>query len=202
MEAGKIYKLPGHKSCATDLDSWKQAKEWPADGGFTKVSVYKCPLAGRFGCKAEFAAEMKLPESTTYQLLESRGVHDDDSHHPDKNKSKQLKWKQIEAIHTGVRISPNQSARQLRRNLVNPSPEKRISPKLLWNMKRQVVRVRAELTLEQLNTVKIGWFVRQKQNGFRLYLSSIMIEAVIFISTCTTFLLLARTSMQQKTSRI
>ena len=48
MEAGKIYKLPGHKSCATDLDLWKQAKEWPADGGFTKVLVYKCPLAGRF----------------------------------------------------------------------------------------------------------------------------------------------------------
>ncbi len=27
MEAGKIYKLPGHKSCATDLGLWKQAKE-------------------------------------------------------------------------------------------------------------------------------------------------------------------------------
>ncbi len=74
---------------------WKQAKEWPADGGLTKVSVYKCPLAGRFRCKAE----MKLTESTTYDLLESRGVHDDDSHHPDKDKSKHLKWKQIEAIH-------------------------------------------------------------------------------------------------------
>ena len=32
MEAGKIYKLPGHKSCATDLGLWKQAKEWPTDG--------------------------------------------------------------------------------------------------------------------------------------------------------------------------
>ncbi len=67
MEAGKIYKLPGHKSCATDLGLWKQAKKWPADGGFTNVSVYNCPLAGRFGnfgCKAE----MKLTESTTYDL--------------------------------------------------------------------------------------------------------------------------------------
>jgi hypothetical protein len=32
MEAGKIYKLPGHKSCATDFGLWKLAKEWPADG--------------------------------------------------------------------------------------------------------------------------------------------------------------------------
>ena len=44
MEAGKIDKLPGHKSCATDLGLWKQAKEWPADGGFSKVMVYKCLL--------------------------------------------------------------------------------------------------------------------------------------------------------------
>ncbi len=98
---------------------------------------------------------MKLTDSSTYQLLESRGVHDDDSHHPDKDKSKHLKWTQIEAIHTGVHISPNQSARQLRRNLANLSPEKRISLKLLRNMKRQVVKVIAELTLEQLDTVKI-----------------------------------------------
>ncbi len=139
MEAGKIYKLPGHKSCATDLGLWKQAKECPANGGFYKFMVYKCPLAGRFGCKAE----MKLTETTTYDLLKCRGVHDDDSHHPDKDKSKHLKWKQIEAIHTGVCISPNQSAQQLRRNLVNLSPEKRVSPKLLQNMKCQVVKVRA-----------------------------------------------------------
>ncbi len=27
MEAGKIYKLPGHKSCASDLGLWKQAAD-------------------------------------------------------------------------------------------------------------------------------------------------------------------------------
>ncbi len=55
MEAGNIYKLPGHKSCA-DFGLWKLAKEWPADGGgrgATMVSVFKCPLAGRFRCNAE-----------------------------------------------------------------------------------------------------------------------------------------------------
>ncbi len=52
-------------------------------------------------------------------------------------------------------ISPNQSARQLRRNLVNQRPQKRIDPKPLRNMKYQVVKARAELTLEQLDEIKI-----------------------------------------------
>jgi hypothetical protein len=113
---------------------------------------------------------------------------------------------------TGVCISPNQSARLLSSNLVNLSPNKRISPKLLRNMKRQVVKVRAELTLEQLDSVKIddsfGSLVRYADSKWlrvkfhRLYLSSIMIEAMIFISTWTTYLLLVKTSMQQRTSFI
>ena len=45
MEASKIYKLPGHKSCATDFGLWKLAKKWPADGGATMVPVFKCPIA-------------------------------------------------------------------------------------------------------------------------------------------------------------
>ncbi len=84
-----------------------------------------------------------------------RNQYDEDSHNMVKDKSKHLKLKQPEAIDTGVRISPNQSARQLRRNLVNLSPEKRIDPKMLRSIKRQVVKVRAQLTTEQLNEYKI-----------------------------------------------
>ena len=98
---------------------------------------------------------MKVTDSAGYLLLDKRGVHDEDCHHPDKDTSKYLKVQQLEAIHLGVRISPNQSARQLRRNLVNLSPEKRVDPKLLRNMKRQVVKVRAQLTTEQLDEFKI-----------------------------------------------
>ena len=54
-----------------------------------------------------------------------------------------------------MHISPNQSARQLRLNLVNLSPEKRIYPKLLRNVKQQVVKVRAQLTTEQLDEFNI-----------------------------------------------
>ncbi len=39
------------------------------------------------------------------------GVHDADSHHTDKYRSKHLKIKQIKAVHTGVSISPNQTSR-------------------------------------------------------------------------------------------
>jgi hypothetical protein len=88
-------------------------------------------------------------------LLESRGEHNEDCHNPTKDKSKFLKMKQLDAIHTGVLVSPNQSARELRRNLVNLSPEKRVSPKLLRCLQRKVVKVRAELTLEQLDALAI-----------------------------------------------
>ncbi len=130
---------------------WKLAKEWPADDGKSRVSVYKCPHAGRFACQCE----LKVTDTPGYQMLDKRGVHDEDCHHPDKDKSKYLKVQQIEAIHLGVCISPDQSAQQLRRNLVNLSPEKRIDPKLLRNMKQQVVKVRAQLTTEQLDEFKI-----------------------------------------------
>ena len=151
MEASKVFKIYGHKSSATDLGMWKMMKFWPADSGTTEVRVFKCPLAGRFGCKCE----MKVTEAASYVKLEKRGVHDEDCHHPDKDRSKHLKWKQIEAISTGVRVSPNQSARQLRRNLVNLSPDKRVAPNLLRNMKYRVFKVKAELTMQQLDAIKI-----------------------------------------------
>ena len=94
MEASKVFKIYGHKSSATDLGMWKMMKFWPADSGTTEVRVFKCPLAGRFGCKCE----MKVTEAASYVKLEKRGVHDEDCHHPDKDRSKHLKWKQIEAI--------------------------------------------------------------------------------------------------------
>ncbi len=67
MEEGKFYKLPGHKSCATDFGLWKLAKEWLANCRATMLFVYKCPLASRFG----YNAEIKDTDSTLYQLLET-----------------------------------------------------------------------------------------------------------------------------------
>jgi hypothetical protein len=54
-----------------------------------------------------------------------------------------------------VRIDPSQSARMLRRNLSNLSPEKRIDPKHCRNVRRVVQTFRAELTLEQLDDLRI-----------------------------------------------
>ncbi len=88
-------------------------------------------------------------------MLETRGEHNEECHNPTKDKSKYLKLKQLDAIQTGVRVSPQQSARELRRNLVNLSPEKRISPKLIRSLQRKVVKVRSELTLEQLDALHL-----------------------------------------------
>ena len=151
MEAGKIFKLAGHKTGPNDYFMWKLVRSWTIDGGHTLVSWFRCPLSYRFGC----TCEIKKYDGESYMALEKRGEHDDDSHHPDKDKSKHLKLKQMEAIHTGVRVAPNQSARQLRRHLVNLSPSKRVDPKLLRNMKNLVHKFRAELTLEQLDKIKI-----------------------------------------------
>jgi hypothetical protein len=79
-----------------------------------------------------------------------RGTHDATSHAPEKDKSKFLKLQQIEAIRTGVRIAPKQSAKHLRRNLMFSSPPKRIGPDLARSVERRVRRLRAELTSEKL----------------------------------------------------
>ncbi len=83
-------------------------------------------------------------------------MHDEDSHHPSKDKSKHLKWRQIKVVHTGVLVSLNQSARQLCCNLVNLSPKKRVDPKHLRNLKHLVCKAKATVTQEQLNQTSIN----------------------------------------------
>jgi hypothetical protein len=123
MESSWLYKLPGHKSSKTDCGLWKLVRDWYCNNGKTQVFVYKCPLLGRFGCKCQ----IKITENPNYHLLETRGEHNEDCHNLTKNKSKFFQMKQLDAIHTGLSVSPNQSARGFRRNLVNLSPEKRVS---------------------------------------------------------------------------
>ena len=105
----------------------------------------------RFGCKVQ----IKLYDGPTYISLDVRGVQDADSHAPEKERSKHLTVKQLHALHTGVRMSPTQSARSLRRNLANFSPEKQINPLKIRNVRRQVAKFRAQITREQLDNVKI-----------------------------------------------
>ncbi len=54
-----------------------------------------------------------------YTALHVRGEHNADSHAPEMERSKLLTVKQIQAITTGVRMAPAQSARSLRRNITN-----------------------------------------------------------------------------------
>ena len=151
MEDSRLVRLPGHVEQATDRGLWKLKSEYKIDGGRTVVTWCQCPMAYRFGCKVQ----IKLFDGPTYMSLDVRGEHNADSHSRDKEKSKHLSVKQIEAIHTGVRISRAQSARTLRRNLANFHADQQIDPLKLRNVRRQVAKFRADLTLEQLDNYKI-----------------------------------------------
>ena len=149
MEDSRLVRLPGHVEQATDRGLWKLKSEYKIDGGRTVVTWCQCPMAYRFGCKVQ----IKLFDGPTYMSLDVRGDHNADSHSRDK--SKHLSVKQIEAIHTGVRIAPSQSARTLRRNLANFHADQQIDSLKIRNVRRQVAKFRADLTLEQFDNFKI-----------------------------------------------
>ncbi len=91
--------------------------------------------------------------------LEVRCIDNADSHSADRDISKHLKVKQLLAIETGVRMAPAQNEGSLRRNLVNFSPEKQIDPLKSRNVRRQVAKIRADLTMDQLDNFEIDDFV-------------------------------------------
>ncbi len=85
-----------------DFLLWKLVLGWTtaSDGSETAVFLYRCPLKGQLRCNAE----LKIYDASFYQMLETQGEHNDYSHHPSKDRSKLLKVKQLDAIHTGVSI--------------------------------------------------------------------------------------------------
>jgi hypothetical protein len=55
-------------------------------------------------------------------------MHGMDSHVPEKDTGKYLKFHQMEVIKSHVKINPSISAAHLRRNIHRTSPEKKIAP--------------------------------------------------------------------------
>jgi hypothetical protein len=151
MEDSRLVMLPGHVAKPTDVGLWKLKKAWTMDSGRTHAQCLHCPMQYRFGC----TCQLRMFDGPSYMCLEIRGEHNPDSHAPEKEISKHLTVKQQHAIQTGVRISPGLSARSLRRNLANFSPEKQIDPLKIRNVKRKVAKCRADLTLEQLDQCKV-----------------------------------------------
>ncbi len=87
MEAGKIYKLAGHKSGPKDSGLWKLVRVRPIDEGDTCVTMswFKCPgpLKNRFEC----CAVINMHDGLSFMALKKRSVHNDDSHNQNKDKS-------------------------------------------------------------------------------------------------------------------
>jgi hypothetical protein len=153
MEQSGLCKLSTHKPKDSDLHLWKKKIGWSTDGDTCWTNIFTCPLLTRFGCQCQ----LRLTNTPTSCILEMRGTHDATSHAPEKDKSKFLKLQQIEAIRTGVRIAPKQSAKHLRRNLMFSSPPKRIGPDLARSVERRVRRLRAELTSALVTLVLVQY---------------------------------------------
>ena len=94
-------------------------------------------MSYRFRCKCQ----VKFYDGEFYMALDVHWQHNADSHSAEKETSKHLKVKQILALHRGVR---SESARALRRNLVNFSPDKRIDPIKIRVVRRSSLCLRRE----------------------------------------------------------
>ena len=157
MEVTRLYRLSTTKPKKNDIFLWKHSNFWNAAKGAMQFQMLICPMIRRFGCMCQ----LKICRTDHYVTLEIRGTHDAESHAAEKDTSKFLKVAQIEAIRTGVRIAPGQSAKHLRRHLEHSSPTKRIAPELLPAVRRRVRKFRSELTMESLQSGAIddsfGW---------------------------------------------
>jgi hypothetical protein len=146
MEQSGLCKLSIHKPKDTDLHLWKKKIGWGTDGDTSWTNIFTCPLQTRFGCQCQ----LRVTNTPTSTVLEMRGTHDVASHAPEKDNSKNFKLQQIEAILTGVRLAPKQSAKHLRRNSMYSSQPKRIGPDLARCVALRVRIFRALLTTEKL----------------------------------------------------
>ena len=153
MSASGLQKVPGHVSKETDIGLWKLARTHSRSGGWT-LRVFKCPMAFRCDCEAQIRITEGFCHGDGFTLLEKSGTHDINSHQ--KDKSKFLKIKHIEAVHNAVSVAPTVAATALRRNLALVGEEVRIDPKYARCIQRQVRKSRKLLTVAQLLGYEIG----------------------------------------------
>jgi hypothetical protein len=151
MEVTRLYRIDSKPAKEHDIFTWKHSNFWSVAKGSVNYQMLCCLMKRRFGCDCQ----IKICRTSEYVSLEMRGTHDAESHSPEKDTSKFLKVAQIAAIRTGVRIAPKLSAKHLRRNLENSSPEKRIDPALAECVRRKVRKFRSELTSELLDRLAV-----------------------------------------------
>jgi hypothetical protein len=144
-------------------------------------------------------------------LLERRGDHTPESYSSEKEVSKHLTVKQIQALQTSISMSPAQSARFLRHNLANFSPEKQIDPLKKIESKFVMCAERLlnfERTLHWSDLPATKLMVRmdhlsamQNPSGLPSSFPSTTMKSPIFISIYTNHLLLVAISIPMITLR-
>ena len=119
------------KQKSTDIGGWKFRGETHQRNCCTVTRRYTCPLAHRCKC----AVQMRIIESATCTVIELCGEHNETSHQNDR--SKYLTAEMRGAIVTQVKANPLKTAAQVRKEIQNFSPSKRVPPSL----KRSVTRL-------------------------------------------------------------
>jgi hypothetical protein len=144
MTYSRLFKTPRRKPQKTDIYLWNlYSKEYYSKRSDETIRIHKCPMAYRCSC----TERCRVCVGKDYIRLEFHGTHDETSHAEER--SKNLRYKQIIAIHKAVIVAPNLSATKSRCNLQNASPEKHVQPALLRSIQRCVRETRKEPTVRE-----------------------------------------------------
>ena len=121
-EAGILHVPGSHKDRVNQFGDWIFRRRWMSNQGLVTNVIVNCPLIKRCNC----SCQCKIVEKPTITTLYVANLHTADDHVTAKDKSKYLNFREKTVIRDAVKIAPNQSARELMRNVAD-SPTKNIS---------------------------------------------------------------------------
>jgi len=121
-EAGILHVPGSHKDRVNQFGDWIFRRRWMSNQGLVTNVIVNCPLIKRCNC----SCQCKIVEKPTITTLYVANLHTADDHVTAKDKSKYLNFREKTVIRDAVKIAPNQSARELMRNVAD-SPTKTIS---------------------------------------------------------------------------
>jgi hypothetical protein len=107
-----------------------------------QIFVYDCPLQGKHNCNCP--AKLRVSWGTKHVVMQKANMHTAASHEVDHRKF--LSHKQRNAVALALQAAPLLTPVEVRRNLKNFSPEKRIDAERLPSVRRAVRQIRADMT--------------------------------------------------------
>ena len=149
-DAGILHMPGSHKDRVNQFGDWIFRRRWMSNQGLVTNVIVNCPLIKRCNCPCQ----CKIVEKPTITTLYVANLHTADDHVTAKDKSKYLNFREKTVIRDAVKIAPNQSARELMRNVAD-SPTKTISIAKQKSVERMVRTERLRLVSVQLEGVVV-----------------------------------------------